>query len=159
MFLETLYAAANFTRDEVLVEGLAGGAIVAALFAIFISMIFIWIAIYVYMGFAYQSIAKKVKIKSPGLAWIPCIGPLIIAYKASNMKSWPWWLLASIILMPIPILGIVIVMIALFIFYIYSVIWHWKMFKKVGKPGWWAILSIISPLNLIFIGIAAWSKK
>lgn len=132
------------------------GAFLPALIAMGIIFIFLFalimLAVYVYYGFAYMSLAKKLKQKSPGLAWIPFVGPLIIEFKASKMHWWPWLLLIGFM---IPFIG----MIAMIIFCIFSIIWLWKMFEAVKRPGWWALLSLISPLKLIFVGIAAWTKK
>jgi hypothetical protein len=32
------------------------------------------------------------------------------------------------------------------LFGIFSLIWTWKAFEKVGRPGWWAIIGIIIEL-------------
>lgn len=127
---------------------------VGFLAAIMGMLVFFMIAsaiMYVYMGFAFMAIAKKARLSTPGLAWIPGIGPAIIAYQTSGMHWWPWLLLIGMI---IPFINFI----AMPIFGIFVVIWQWNMFEAIDKPGWWAILCIISPLNLIFWGIAAWSK-
>ena len=108
------------------------------------------IAIYVYMSLAYVSIAKKAKLKEPLLAWIPGVGPLILAFQASKMHWWPWLLYIGII---IPFLNIVISLIIT----AFSIIWHWKLFEAIKKPGWWALLLLIPIVNLVIIGVAAWS--
>jgi hypothetical protein len=145
--------------------GVLTGGILAAILGLFIVFALIAIVCYIYMGFAYSAIARKNKQKSPGLAWIPFVGPVIIAYKASKMSSWPWFLLFGILigfLSIIPIIGVLFSLIytlAMITFGVFSIIWHWKMFEAVDKPGWWAILMIIWPIGLIMVGIAAWSKK
>lgn len=128
------------------------GGLLAFIMGMFAFFMIVSVAMYVYMGFAFMAIAKKARLNAPGLAWIPGFGPLIIAFQTSDMHWWPWLLIIG---MFIPFIGII----ASIIFGIYAVIWQWKMFETVGKPGWWAILCLISPLNLIFWGIAAWSKK
>lgn len=157
MFLETL---ANLSGEEISRGDVAIGAgIMAVIFAFILLWLLIMVAVYVYCGFAYSAIARKAKLESPGIAWIPVVGPLLIAYQSANMPSWPWWLLTSIILVMIHPLFEFITCIAMIVFAVYAVIWHWKMFEKIKYPGWWAILCLISPLNLILVGIAAWSKK
>ena len=42
---------------------------------------------------------------------------------------------------------------------VFIIIWFWKIFEKIGKPGWWAILLLIPIVNLVMLGITAWSKK
>jgi hypothetical protein len=116
-----------------------------------IFFIILGIVLWVYMGLTFMAMGRKANLSTPGLAWIPFVGPAIIAFQASKMHWWPWLLLIGII---IPFVG------GLFslAFGIFFVIWQWKLFEAIDKPGWWAILCIISPLNLIFWGIGAWSK-
>jgi hypothetical protein len=128
-----------------------GAGIFAAIMGMFAFFMVVSIAMYVYMGFAFMAIAKKAKLDAPGIAWIPGVGPLIIAYQTANMHWWPWLLLIGFF---IPFLNFI----AMIVFAVYAVIWQWKLFEEIGKPGWWAILCLITPLNLIFYGIAAWSK-
>lgn len=110
------------------------------------------LASYIYMGFAYTAIGKKAKLKNPSLAWIPFVGPAIIAFQASKMPWWPWLLLIGTI---IPFVGWIFSI----AFAVFWIIWHWKLFEKIKKPNWWAILLIIPIVNFVIIGIAAWSKK
>lgn len=128
-----------------------GAGVLAAVMGMFAFFMVVSIVIYVYMGFAFMAIAKKAKLSYPGIAWIPGVGSLIIAYQTSKMHWWPWLLLIGCV---IPFLNII----AMIVFAVYAVMWQWKMFETIDKPGWWAILCIISPLNLIMWGIAAWSK-
>jgi hypothetical protein len=106
---------------------------------------------YIFLSFAFMAIGKKAKDPMYGLAWIPGIGPLIIAYRTSGMHWWPWLLLIG---MMIPIIGFL----ASIAFMVFSILWLWKTFEKIGQPGWWAILTLIPIVNLIIIGIVAWSK-
>ena len=136
--------------EEILMAGGLG-----ALMALFAGMMFIlfliFIGLYIYTGFAFMAIAKKAKLATPGLAWIPAIGPMIIAYQASKMHWWPWLLFIGVV---IPFLNI-LAGIALLVFFI---IWLWKTYEAINKPNWWAVLWIISPVGLIMAGIAAWSQ-
>ncbi len=133
-------------------EELMTGEILALIAGMILISIIVAIGLYIYTSFAFMAIAKKAKQKNPGLAWIPGVGPLIIAYQTSKMHWWPWLLLIGCL---IPFLG----WIATMTFWVFSIIWMWKMFEKVKKPGWWAILMIIPIVGLIMVGIAAWSKK
>jgi len=135
-------------------EVLAGGAI-AGLIALFAAFAFIFVIIfvglYIYMALAYKAIAKKAKLSNPNLSWIPLVGPLIIAFQASKMHWWPWLLLIGYV---IPVVNVV----AQIAFAVFVIIWHWKMFERIKRPGWWAVLFIIPIVGLIMVGIAAWSK-
>ena len=135
------------------------GGVLAFIAGMLILAIILSIALYIYMGFAYMAIGRKAKLNSPGLAWIPGIGPLIIAFEASDMPSWPWFLILGIFTGFIhPFLAYAF-MIA---FGVFAIIWEWKMFEVVKRPGWWSLLRLIPfvgiLIHLVLIGIAAWSK-
>ena len=126
---------------------------ILALIAAFALVFFIiGIALYVYSSLAFMAIAKKVKNKSPAIAWIPIVGPALIARKAARMHWWPILLLIGFI---VPWIG----GLAILAFEVFFIIWLWKTFEAIRRPGWWAILCIIPVVNLILIGIAAWGKK
>lgn len=121
----------------------------AALTAIFIILS---LGVYVYMSFAFMHIGRKAGLDSPGLAWIPAVGPYIISYQASGMHWWPWLLLIGAF---IPVINFV----AWPVFAVYSIIWQWKMFEEVERPGWWSLLALIPVLNFILYGVAAWGSS
>lgn len=125
-------------------------AMVAAL-GVFVFFILL-LGVYVYLSFTYSAIGRKARVKSPGIAWIPIFGPLIIAYKSSKMHWWPWLLVIGFF---IPVLNVI----ANLVFTVFTVIWHWKMFEAIKKPNWWAILMLIPLVNFVIVGIAAWSKR
>ncbi|MDP3881529.1 MAG: hypothetical protein Q8Q31_01485 [Nanoarchaeota archaeon] len=106
--------------------------------------------------YIYLSIARRGKSKyAPGIAWIPLVGPALIASDIAGMHWWPVLLLIGLV---VPVVGPIL----LLVFVIFFVIWMWKTFEALDKPGWWAIFAIIPLLNivyLIFVGIAAWGKK
>ena len=137
--------------QQAFLGGLGGGAIAAIISAFFLLFLIIIAAVYVYTSFAYMAIARKTKYPSPGIAWIPIVGPLLITSRAAKMH---WWPILLLIVFFIPILG----SIAAVVFTVFSVIWLWKTFEAVKRPGWWAILSLIPVVNLVLLGVAAWSK-
>lgn len=127
-------------------------SVLSLLGAFAVVILFLLIGIYIYSSFAYSAIGRKAKVKSPGIAWIPVIGPLIIIYKASRMHWWPWLLIIGFF---IPVINII----TNIAFTIIMVIWHWKTFEAIKRPGWWAILNLIPIVNFIIIGIAAWGNQ
>ena len=132
-------------------NALGTGALMAFIGAFLVFALVIIIVFYLFSSFAYMAIAKKGKYPSPGIAWIPGIGPVIITWKLSKMHWWPFLL---IIWEFIPFIGAAFSL----AFGVFSIIWHWKTFEAIGKPNWWAILLIIPVVNIIILGIAAWSK-
>lgn len=142
------------------------GALVVGLM---VAVVIIAIVVWIYTSLAFMAISRKAKQKYPGLAWIPGVGPIIVSFIAAKMSWWPWLLLIGVLVMWIPMAGIVIYSIAMIIFAVYAIIWQWKLFEKIGKPGWWAVVpvGVIIPIvgflfeigYLVLIGIAAWSKK
>lgn len=135
------------------------GPLLAVIAAFFFIFLIIFIALYIYLSLAYTAIGRKANLTSPGVAWIPSIGPIIIAFRAAKTHWWPWLLLLGYVFVLIPVLFISLIGIAiLLVFCIFVLTWHWKMFVAIKKPGWWAILLIIPVVNLVILGIAAWSK-
>jgi hypothetical protein len=127
-------------------------AVAALSVAVLFLMVLVLVGLYVYVSWAFMSIAKKVKYKSPGLAWIPLVGPSLIAAKTAKMHWWPILLLA---LFWVPILNII----AGLVWFVFFFIWMWKTFEAAKKPGWWQIFILINPVWYVLIGITAWSKK
>jgi hypothetical protein len=164
VFFETGAMAPNLTANmtsmfedqmlnilPVMFAGLAG--IIVGLIFVFL---LIALGVYIYSSLAFMSIAKKKKLKSPGIAWIPLVGKPLIAAKIAGMHWWPVLLLIAII---IPGVG----SLAVLAFVVFFFIWMWKTFEAFKKPGWWILLKLIplvgSVLYWIFIGIIAWEKK
>ena len=157
-----------------LTSGIVDPTNIAMVMLLFGIMILIAIAVYIYISFAYMRLGERVKLKSPGLAWIPGFGPAIIAYKSSKMSARPWWMLlwafvAFFVGMIFLLLGkliasastalyivggIILVAAAILAIYysVHNYIWSWKLFKKVGRAGWWALIPLFS-LPFILIGL------
>ncbi|HIH31935.1 TPA: hypothetical protein HA235_04460 [Candidatus Woesearchaeota archaeon] len=169
------------------------------LWIFFVVMIFI-IIMYVYQSLAFMKIAQKLKTKNPWLAWIPVANSVLQA----NMAGMHWWpvLLYAVLLFFYIIMfifalfqNITVVNIISFITYIpsiiisvYTLIWLWRIYEKVSRPGYWAILPVIVIffftallflstlypaflvisiigiilgiiLQMLFLGVAAWHKN
>jgi len=154
--------------------------VIAILAAFFLILFVLAVILYVYTSFAFMAIAKRAKYSHPGIAWIPGVGPLIVTNRISGMHWWPFLLF----------IGCVIPFISGFFsiaIWVFSIIWLWKTFEELKRPGWWAIVPPITTvlgmilvligifllpimfvgfgiiligmiLHLVFIGIAAWSR-
>lgn len=127
--------------------------------------------VYIYSSLAFMAISRKTGVGPAGIAWIPFVGKPLLSAKIAKMHWWPLLLLLVYILNPIAgladstvvaISAMIIVWTGTIIFMIYWIIWGWKVFEAVGRPGWWMILSIIPLLGfvlyLILLGVAAWGK-
>jgi hypothetical protein len=132
-------------------EETLGAGVLALIMGVIVVAIIIAIGLYIYISFAFMGIGRKAKLTTPGLAWIPLVGPAIIAFQSSKMHWWPWLLIIG---MFIPFIGFVFSI----IFAVFGIIWQWKMFETIKRPGWWALICLIPVVNLVMYGIAAWSK-
>lgn len=100
----------------------------------------LWLAIYVYMALALQTIAKKTGTANGWMAWIPILNFILMIQVAAKPI---WW----IILMLIPLVNLIICII----------IWM-GIAQRRGKPSWWGILLIVPVVNIFVPGYLAWSK-
>jgi len=126
--------------------GGAGGLFVGSLLIV---GVLLSMGIYIYTAFSWMTIAKKLKYKTPWLAWIPFAN--IAMMLELGGFNWAW-----IFLILIPFAGWIAIGILL-------IIATWKIFEKRKYPGWFS-LSIIIPwigavLYLIAIGVVAWKDK
>jgi len=151
LFLEQ----AVFDFNDPAIQGSAAGALIGAfaglLIFFIIAILILAIAGYIYTSYAFMVIGRRNKLKSPGLAWIPIVGPGLIASKVAKMH---WWPLLLLIGFWIPYLGSVLAI----VYTVFFVIWMWKVHEAVKQPGWFGIFQIIPFVNFVFIGIAAWKK-
>jgi hypothetical protein len=111
---------------------LMGGAFLLVFLGFFVAM-------YVYVALALQTIATKTNTANPWLAWIPIAHIFLML---SVAKKPMWWF----ILFLIP--GVNLVMIVL--------VWM-PIAKAVGKPDWWGILMIVPLANFVVPGYLAWA--
>lgn len=106
----------------------------------------IFLAIYIYAAFALMTIAKKTKTKDPWLAWIPIAN----LYLMTQIGKVPAWSMLFLLLAVIPFLGAFAVLGVM-------VWWWWKIAEARKKPGWLALLMLLPLVNLIVIGVIAWT--
>jgi len=109
------------------------------------------VALYIYYGFAFSTIAKKLKYKQDWLAWIPIANLFLLPILAK--KQWQWGFLLFV-----PIANIV-----------FAIIWLWAIYERRKYPGWLSLIPIamIIPMigwlagiaQLIVIGFVAWKDQ
>lgn len=114
------------------------------------------ILLYIYFSLAFMEIGKKLSDPMYNIAWIPAIGPALIAYRTTERIWWPWLFLPATFIFLVSPETLPIAFISFLVFGLCLLDWYRKMFIKLGKPGWWAFLLLIPLVNLVIIGIAAW---
>ena len=128
------------------ISTLIGAGSLAALGAFFAVIVAVGIAVYIYFAIALMTIAKKTNTKNAWFAWIP----ILDIYLMLMIAELPGWYLVGLLASFIPVIGNILVtagMIYLF----------WKVAEARNKPGWYGILMIVPVVNLIIIGMLAWS--
>ena len=129
--------------------GFAGGAVVALIALSILFAAVVLAGIYVYFAYAWMTIAKKLKYKTPWLAWIPFANIAMILELGGF--HWAW-----VFLILIPILGWAALLVL-------AVIATWRIFEKRKYPGWFSLSMVIPKIGfilyLVAIGFVAWKKK
>lgn len=165
------------------------------LFLIFIVFL-LAIGIYIYTSFALMRIAEKTNTEPSWLAWIPIANMALLA-KIAMVHWWPVLLyipafiflfLGAILGAFFPVTGVIFMVLyylTILAISVFLTIWYWKMFVRVGRPGWWALVPMIAgavamifmliptiatmvigviialagtAFMLIFLGMAAWGN-
>jgi hypothetical protein len=134
--LSLLVAVPLRADDSGAAAGVAGMAM-AGLFGLFMFVFFV--AVYVYVALAFQTIAKKTNTPDAWWAWVPIMNLLLLA-KIAKKEVW-WGLLCMI-----PFVGI-----------IFAIILMMGVAEARNKPNWWGILMIVPVLGLAVPGYLAWS--
>jgi hypothetical protein len=118
----------------------------ASAFAIFGGLMLFFLIIgvlyYVYYAICLTKIAKKTNTENIWLAWIPILNLLILPVLIS--KKPVWW----IVLLFIPLANIVI----------WVIVWM-AIAETLKKPNWLGILMLFAPLDLIAVGMMAFSEN
>ncbi len=132
-------------------------------------VLLIGLGVYIYSSFAFMYLGKRAKIKHPGLAWIPGIGSVLVAFFAmKKAKATPWWILIGsaagylvgflfialgALVHWLVLVGLLLILasaVGIIYFAVHGYIWTWKLFEKVKRPGWWALIPLINlPLGLL----------
>ena len=130
-------------------------------------MLLVLIALYLYIAFAWMTIAKKLKYKEPWLAFIPIVNLFLIPILADKKWTWGFIFIVPFVFIPLPILCLILIGVAAVFYFI----WTWKIFKKRKYPGWLALLPLgrLIPLPivgflfiiayLVVLGLVAWEDR
>ncbi len=145
----------------------------AAIFAgLFVFLLIIMLAFYIYSALAWQSIAKKLGYQNAWIAWIPIANYFLLPILAKKDWKWGFIMIIPIIgsfLVIIPIIGMIIYVLAALFVAIMSIIWLWQIYKLRNYPGWLSLLPILGIIpilgilaliaHFIVIGMVAWKDR
>lgn len=147
---------------------LAGAGLFSFLAGFAILATIIGLAVYVYVSIAYYMIFKKVKSGNEILALIPIVNLFAIPVLLWRVSGTPTWAIVVfwvvLVLSWIPFLGWLLALGTAAL----TVWWMWLLAEKRGQPGWVGLLAspvlsfvpvIGSIVELVFLGILAWSEK
>jgi len=117
------------------IDGLiTGGLIGAFIGAAIVTMIFVAIAVYVYYAFVFSALARKMKHKNIAwLAWVPLANLALIPILAK--KHWAW-----VFMFLVPIANVV-----------FFIIWSWNIYEARKYPGWLSLMPV-----LFFVPVINW---
>ena len=200
MFLESLTLSPNDFQTLGVNQGLGGlGVFADNIIGFLIVFLLVFLALYVYVSLAYRGIGKKTEITNSGVAWMPFGGPIAVIFESAESHWWPF--LVSVL----GFLGVYIGMIlelkafisggggvfsvilsflggiAILVFAVMVIVWHWKAYEAAGKPGWFILIPVVLCIlgfllsflsqtmgfvvyllgilsHLVLIGITAWSN-
>ena len=136
------------TLDLVGGDFAAVGSFWAFFIAYFAIMMLLSLVVYVYSALALMAIAKKTKTPNGWLAFIPIANVYLLTQMAGVSGLWTLIVLAPIV----PIIGGLAMIIV-------SIWLMWTIAEKINFPGWTSLLLLIPMVNLVMLGIWAWSKK
>ncbi len=126
-------------------------------FSIVLLAVLFFVGVYVFHSFAFMSIAGRSNLKFPRLAWIPIFGPLIVMYHVSKMHWWPWVVIGlSVILSFFTSLNSmfgVFNVVLFFVVFVIVIIWLWKTFVAMRRPGWWSLVLVLLLFNVLALAI------
>ncbi len=126
------------------------------------------ISVYILTAVAFMKIAKKTNTEPVWLAWIP-IANLYLISKIAREHWWP--MLSLVVIIPAILIGlatgineIIIVGILVAVFFgIVVITWEWKMFRRMGYPGWWVLSPLIPMVGqyvfIFLLMVVAWRSN
>jgi hypothetical protein len=98
------------------------------------------LAVYIFAAYCLSVIAKKTNTPRPWLAWIP-IANFVLMLQIAKLSL--WWIVGILV----PYVNILVL----------AYVW-WKVAEVRRRPGWWGILMLITPVNLILMWFLAFRE-
>jgi len=129
-----------FPRPGKDMRGLPPGVPMGLLAGLGIMIYLIAFALYIFTSLCLFLIAKKLNVPTPWTAWIPVIQ--VWTFVSSANKAW-WWILLLLVPIVNTIVGV----------YLWICIT-----ENLGRNKWLGLLMLLPLINLVFLGILAFSK-
>lgn len=102
---------------------------------------------YVYLALTLMTIAQKTNTPNAWLAWIP-VANIYLMTQIAGLNGW-WTLIIFASIIPL-VGGLVFIGVLTW--------WWWLIAEKRGRPGWWGLLTLIPVVNLVIMGMLAWTE-
>ena len=115
--------------------------IMAFVMAFFMIILVMVIGMYVYFSLCLFLIAKKLNVPSPWTAWIPLVN-IWTQLQAAGKPC--WWVLLCFI----PFVSIIVI----------AYVWM-CIVENLGRNKWLGLLILVPIVNLVYIGVLAFSKQ
>lgn len=124
-----------------------GGNLAALVFGSIMLLFFIvlCVALYIYSALALSKLARELKHENPWFAWIPILNVFLFLQLGDQNPLFLFFLL-------IPGIGELVVPVV-------STIAFMKISEKRGYDKMFGLLFLVPVVNLVFLGILAWSKR
>jgi hypothetical protein len=151
--------------NQIIASGGILGGLIAIILGLIVFLILIAVIVYIYNSLTLMIVAKKTKTQPAWIAWIPLANYYLMA-KTARMHWWPLIFLIGGLIFPkisyAPGIMQIISILCVISFCVFTIIWTWKICEIRGKPGWWALITIIPLFGwvwwFILWGILAWEE-
>ncbi len=122
-------------------QQMPAAGIMAFVMAFFMIIVVLFIGIYIYFSLCLFLIAKKLNVSAPWIAWVPIVQIWTLLQAAGKPC---WW----VVLFFIPVIGII------------ASVYVWMCIaENLGRNKWLGLLILAPFINLVYIGVLAFSKQ
>jgi len=141
------------------------------MFGIFIAVSLVAVASYIYFAVCLMFLGRKTQTPHRWMAWVPVLNFLLLCRIARKPNWWVIFVVLPIIfnlftfyfvssenVLFVLILSLIQILTSLALIIITIILWV-SVAKMRGKPAWWGFLTIIPIVNLVIMGILAFSNK
>ncbi len=128
--------------------------VLAVLGAFFLLILLSMLIFHIFRAIALMTIAKKTNTPNGWLAFIPGAHLYTMTSLARVSSAFTLIPAAAFLIYLLVPYGLILMSL---IMHAWTVFIYWKICEARGKPVWWSIFTFIPIVNLVFIGMLAWS--